>query len=114
MSPLLLQVGREDEFSINRQQMLARILVALGGQVAEELVFGRDEVSSGATDDLRQATEMARYMVMQCGLSDAMGPYYVEDERTLSEDMKQQLDKGWCGAMGEGRGEGAWIRSNAA
>jgi hypothetical protein len=38
------QVGREDEFSINRQQMLARILVSMGGTVAEELVFGRDQV----------------------------------------------------------------------
>jgi ATP-dependent metalloprotease len=84
--------------------MLARILVALGGQVAEELVFGRDEVSSGATDDLRQATEMARYMVMQCGLSEAMGPYYVEDEKTLSEDMKQQLDAGgWDGVWRVGK-----------
>lgn len=39
-----LQVGREDEFSINRQQMLARIRVCMGGTVAEELIFGRDEV----------------------------------------------------------------------
>eukprot|EP00955_Chlamydomonas_euryale_P109533 365941-Chlamydomonas_euryale.AAC.1 len=59
------QVGREDEFSINRTQMLARIRVCMGGTVAEELVFGAGEVSSGATDDLRQATEMARYMVTQ-------------------------------------------------
>lgn len=49
-----MQVGREDEFSINRQQMLARIRVCMGGTVAEELVFGADQVSSGATDDLRQ------------------------------------------------------------
>ena len=48
------QVGREDEFSINRQQMNARIWVCMGGTVAEELIFGRDQVSSGATDDLRQ------------------------------------------------------------
>jgi ATP-dependent Zn protease len=41
---LLCQVGREDEFSINRQQMVARILVSMGGTVAEELVFGRDQV----------------------------------------------------------------------
>eukprot|EP00967_Tisochrysis_lutea_P042668 scaffold51359_cov20-Tisochrysis_lutea.AAC.3 len=47
-------VGRDDEFSINRQQMLARIWVCMGGQVAEELMFGRDQVTTGATDDLRQ------------------------------------------------------------
>jgi hypothetical protein len=43
------QVGREDEFSINRQQMLARILVSMGGTVAEELVFGRDQVRRAAS-----------------------------------------------------------------
>lgn len=48
------QVGRDDEFSINRQQMMARIHVCMGGTVAEELIFGRDQVTSGATDDLRQ------------------------------------------------------------
>jgi ATP-dependent Zn protease len=42
----VLQVGREDEFSINRQQMVARILVSMGGTVAEELVFGRDQVGN--------------------------------------------------------------------
>jgi hypothetical protein len=47
-----LQVGREDEFSINRQQMLARILVSMGGTVAEELVFGRDQVG-GPFGELR-------------------------------------------------------------
>ena len=51
-----VQVGREDEFSINRQQMMARIRVCMGGTVAEELVFGQDQVSSGATDDLRQVS----------------------------------------------------------
>eukprot|EP00882_Tetradesmus_deserticola_P011814 GHRQ01012505.1.p1 GENE.GHRQ01012505.1~~GHRQ01012505.1.p1 ORF type:complete len:329 (+),score=195.39 GHRQ01012505.1:773-1759(+) len=89
---MVTQVGREDEFSINRQQMLARILVSMGGTVAEELVFGRDQVSSGATDDLRQATSMARHMVMQCGLNDELGPLFIEDEKLLSESTKQQVD----------------------
>lgn len=52
------------------------------------------QVTSGATDDLRQATDMARHMVMQCGLSDAVGPIYVEDEKHLGEELKQQIDKG--------------------
>lgn len=49
-----MQVGRDDEFSINRQQMMARIWVCMGGQMAEEVIFGKDQVTSGATDDLRQ------------------------------------------------------------
>lgn len=89
---MVTQVGRDDEFSINKQQMLARILVCMGGQVAEELIFGREQVTSGATDDLRQATEMARHMVMQCGLNEAVGPVYVADEKLLSEKSRQQID----------------------
>eukprot|EP00775_Hariotina_reticulata_P001558 gene1558-1898_t len=100
---MVTQVGREDEFSINRQQMLARILVSMGGTVAEELVFGRDQVSSGATDDLRQATNMARHMIMQCGLNDDVGPLYIEDEKHLSEQLKQQVDSEVRGLLKEAR-----------
>jgi ATP-dependent metalloprotease len=99
-------MGRDDEYSISRQQMMARILVALGGTVAEELIYGRDGVTSGATDDLRQATEMARHMVMQCGLSEAVGPLYVADEKSLSETMKQAVDEGEAGGGGGGAGRG--------
>jgi ATP-dependent metalloprotease len=49
-------------------------------------------VTSGATDDLRQATEMARHMVMQCGLNEAVGPVYVADDKALSEQSRQQID----------------------
>ncbi|KAL6745182.1 P-loop containing nucleoside triphosphate hydrolase protein [Haematococcus lacustris] len=94
---MVTQVGREDEFSINKQQMLARIWVCMGGQVAEEVIFGVDQVTSGATDDLRQATEWARYMVTECGLNDAVGPMYVAEssskQSTMSESLKQQVDE---------------------
>jgi len=89
---MVTQVGREDEFSINRQQMLARIMVCMGGQVAEELIFGEDQVTSGATDDLRQATDWARHMVTQCGMNAEVGPLYVADEKHLSEALKQVID----------------------
>lgn len=49
-------------------------------------------MTSGATDDLRQATDMARHMVMQCGLNDAIGPVYVQDQKLLSEHSKQAVD----------------------
>lgn len=89
---MVTQVGREDEFSINAQQMAARILVCMGGQVAEELIFGKEQVTSGATDDLRQATELARHMVTQCGMNESVGPMYVADEKLLSEGFRQQID----------------------
>jgi ATP-dependent Zn protease len=55
-----MQVGREDEFSINRQQMLARILVAMGGTVAEEVVFGRDQVRHCVMQQQRQRQQPMR------------------------------------------------------
>ena len=53
--------------------MLARIDVCMGGKVAEEVVFGPDAVTSGARSDLQQATSLARHMVTECGMSDALG-----------------------------------------
>lgn len=54
MPPTCVQVGRDDEFSTDREQMAAHIMVCMGGTVAEELVFGREHVTSGATSDLQQ------------------------------------------------------------
>jgi len=75
---MVSQLPDKDEFSITREQMLASIDVAMGGKVAEELIFGVDKVTSGATSDLRQATRMARHMVADCGMSDEIGPMHVE------------------------------------
>lgn len=63
-----------DTYSYHRDKMHADIAVAFGGRVAEELVFGHDKVSSGASNDIMQATRLARAMVTKWGLSDALGP----------------------------------------
>ena len=67
------QVPDKDEFSQSKRQMLARIDVCMGGKVAEEVIFGRDHVTSGARSDLQQATSLARHMVTECGMSDELG-----------------------------------------
>ena len=67
-----LQLPTEDRYLMTRSELLDRLAVLLGGRVAEELVYG--EVSTGAQNDLEQATEIARAMVMDYGMSEKLGP----------------------------------------
>ncbi|MEO1013863.1 MAG: ATP-dependent zinc metalloprotease FtsH [Pseudomonadota bacterium] len=70
-----------DRYSMSLEQMKARIAMAMGGRVAEELKFGKEKVTSGAQQDIEQATKIARAMVTQYGLSEKLGPIaYAEDE----------------------------------
>ncbi len=64
----------KDRYSFTRQQMLARLVVAMGGRAAEELKFGHGEVTSGASGDISAATNLARSMVTEWGMSDKLGP----------------------------------------
>ena len=69
----------DDRVSITRQQLEANLVRMYGGRAAEELVFGRDRVTTGAASDIQQATQLARRYVTQWGLSDAIGPILVGD-----------------------------------
>src|SRR5256712_6312381 len=69
----------EDGHNYTKQYILGRLAMAYGGRVAEELVFGPEKVTTGAAADIQQATEMARRMVTQFGMSDAVGPIAVGD-----------------------------------
>jgi cell division protease FtsH len=70
----------EDRFSLTSNQMLARIKHAMGGRAAEKMVF--DHLSTGAANDLQQATQLAREMVCKYGMSDAIGPVSYDSEGT--------------------------------
>jgi cell division protease FtsH len=74
------QLPTEDRYLMTRSELLARIYVLLGGRVAEELIFG--DVSTGAQNDLQRATEIARTMVTQFGMSEAIGLVALEGPRT--------------------------------
>ncbi|KAG0447495.1 hypothetical protein HPP92_028310 [Vanilla planifolia] len=87
---MVTQLPSQDETSISKKQLLARLDVCMGGRVAEELIFGEEQVTTGATNDLLSATELAQYMVSSCGMSDAIGPVHVK-ERPGSE-MQSRID----------------------
>ncbi len=77
-----------DSYSYHRDKMHADIAVAFGGRVAEELIFGYDKVSSGASNDIMQATRLARAMVTKWGLSDELGPLdFSESEESYGYAM---------------------------
>ncbi len=69
----------DDRVSITREQLKATLVKAYGGRVAEELVFGKDRVTTGAASDIQQATGISRRYVSQWGLSDEIGPVLVGD-----------------------------------
>ena len=78
---MVMQLPEADKLSMTREEMTSRLAVLMGGRVAEEIKFGDDKVTSGATSDIEQATKLARAMVTQYGLSDKLGPIaYAEDE----------------------------------
>jgi cell division protease FtsH len=75
-----LQMPSEDRFLMTKAELEARIATLLGGRIAEEVVFG--EISTGARDDLRKATDLARSMATLYGMSDAIGRVsYERDDR---------------------------------
>jgi cell division protease FtsH len=73
-----MTMPEEDRYSMTRAQILAAIKHAMGGRAAEDLVFG--QLSTGAANDLRQATDHARRMVCQYGMSDRIGPISLGDD----------------------------------
>ena len=99
------QLPTEDRYLMTRDELLARLKVLLGGRVSEEIIFG--DISTGAQNDLQRATDIARSMVMEYGMSEKLGPLtYVSEprsahldlgfgarEREFSERTAQQIDE---------------------
>jgi cell division protease FtsH len=74
----------EDRYSMSKQYLESKISSTFGGRVAEELIFGEDKVTNGATSDIEIATRIARSMVTKWGLSEKLGPLaYSEDEQEV-------------------------------
>ncbi len=74
----------EDRYSASREHLESQISSLFGGRIAEEITFGRDKITTGASNDIKRATEIARNMVTKWGLSDKLGPLaYGEEEEEV-------------------------------
>jgi ATP-dependent metalloprotease len=74
------QLPEGDQTSQSKKEMIARMDVCMGGRIAEELIFGPDNVTSGASSDIYQATSMARAMVTKYGMSDKIGKVFYDGD----------------------------------
>ena len=83
---LVLQIPDGDQTSFSYKQMLARLDVCMGGRIAEEVMFGKDEVTSGASSDIQQATKLATSMVTKFGLTDSIGTVYINNDPQSQRD----------------------------
>ncbi len=80
---LVMRLPERDRFSVTRAKLHDDLVVAMGGRAAEEMIFGYDLVTTGASSDISQATNMARNMITRWGLSDKIGAVdYGQDEST--------------------------------
>jgi cell division protease FtsH len=82
----------EDQMLLSRSQLLARIITTLGGRVAEQVVFGDPEVTTGASNDLQQVTNIARQMVTRYGMSN-IGPIALEDDNNSQMFMGGEFNE---------------------
>ncbi len=102
---MVQQLPEKDQYSYTRAKMLSRLIICMGGRASEELKFGYDKVTSGASADISAATNLARSMVTEWGMSDVLGPVlYAENSnevflgravtqnKNMSEDTARLVD----------------------
>jgi cell division protease FtsH len=94
---LVMRLPEHDRVSLTRAKMCADLIVGMGGRAAEEIIFGQEKVTSGASSDIKQVTNLARSMVTKWGMSDLIGPllYYDDTETSnykISNDTANLID----------------------
>ncbi|MDB5555684.1 MAG: cell division protein FtsH [Rhizobium sp.] len=102
---MVMQLPEGDRYSMSYKWMVSRLAIMMGGRVAEELTFGKENITSGASSDIQQATKLARAMVTQWGFSDELGlvaygenqqevflGHSVTQSKNISEATSQTID----------------------
>jgi cell division protease FtsH len=102
---MVMQLPERDKLSTSYAQMTSRLAVCMGGRVAEEIIFGKDQITSGAQSDIEQATKLARAMVTRWGFSEELGTvmygenqeevflgYSMGKQQTISEETARKID----------------------
>jgi len=102
---MVMQLPERDRHNHSFEQLTSRLAILMGGRVAEELIFGREKVTSGAASDIEQATKLARAMVTRLGFSDELGTvaygenqdevflgYQVARQQNVSEETNRKID----------------------
>ena len=103
---MVMQLPEGDRYSMRYKYMTSRLAIMMGGRVAEELKFGKENITSGASSDIEQATKLARAMVTQWGFSDELGQVAYADnqdevflghsvarQQNMSEETAKIIDK---------------------
>ena len=90
---MVMRLPEKDQLSMSREKMHSDIAVAMGGRIAEEIIFGHDKVTSGASSDIDMVTKMAKNMVTRWGMSKELGPIAFgenEEEVFLGRSVTRQ------------------------
>jgi len=103
---MVMRLPEGDRISISKAKLKADLAVAMGGRIAEELIFGKEKVTTGASSDIKMATDMARRMVTEWGMSDKLGPlsygendqevflgHSVTTHKNVSESTSKSIDE---------------------
>ena len=103
---MVMRLPESDRISMSKIKLKADLAVAMGGRIAEEIIFGHSRVTTGASSDISMATNIARKMVTEWGMSDKLGPlaygeneqevflgHSVTQKKNVSENTAQEIDK---------------------
>ncbi|MDR1476116.1 MAG: ATP-dependent zinc metalloprotease FtsH [Holosporales bacterium] len=97
---MVVRLPEKDKVSISKTEVLSNIKVAMGGRVAEEVIFGEENITTGASQDIKQATEIAKKMIIRWGMSESLGfrsfydsdGYYMEASDQISQKTSENID----------------------